>query len=161
MFDIKASGSSIDAVRLLKGEPQTYPYVTRSDASNGVARFVSEKNKAFGFDKAGSITVGLDTQTAFLQPHDFVTGQNVQIVSGKHLNEMVAMFLLPILKSQMSVKFNWGGNGATLGRMKKLQLMLPVDENNEPDWAYMEAYARELTRTLIMHELDYLDAHVA
>lgn len=111
----------------------------------------------FGFDRAGTITVGLDTQTAFLQPHDYITGQNVQVVTGDYLSEWSSLFLLPILKSQMRAKFNWGGNGATLGRMKQLRIMLPTDESGKPDWQFMEDYAKSIALKLLRQQLDYLD----
>ena len=143
-FDIHTTSSSIDGVRLLDGPTKDVPYVTRTDMGNGIARFVSDRNFAFGSDEGGCITAGLDTQTAFYQPHKFVTGQNVQVITGKHIDEETAQFLVPLFKSQMRAKFNWGGNGATLGRMKKLEMMLPVDDAGEPDYAYMASYANEI-----------------
>ena len=144
LFHIATTSSSIDAVRLKDGDDKTVPYVTRSDMSNGVARFVSAENYDFGSDDGGCITVGLDTQTALYQPHKFVTGQNVHVVTGEQLSEEVAFFLVTILREQMQAKFNWGGNGATLGRMKRLLVMLPVDNNGKPDYGYMAQYASEM-----------------
>lgn len=157
LLSIKATSSGVDAVRLVNGSPSSYPYVTRSAVNNGIAQFVSPDNMKYGYDRAGAITVGLDTQTAFLQPCDFMTGQNIQIVTADVLNEDVAMFLLPVLKSQMRAKFNWGGNGATLGRMKRLQIMLPVNESNEPDWNYMAAYVRSKKVEQCRREIGFLD----
>lgn len=118
---IATTDSSIDSIRLIDGNEKRVPYVTRSEAVNGIAQFVSENNYEFGSDEAGCITVGLDTQTVFYQPHKFVTGQNIQIVTGDSLNEDSAHFYVTILKKQMDAKFNWGGNGATLSRMKRLE----------------------------------------
>ena len=44
----------------------------------------------------------------------------------------------------MKSKFNWGGNGATLGRLKKLKIMLPAANDGQPDYLFMEDYVREL-----------------
>ena len=141
ILSIATTSSSIDAVRLNSGPDVAVPYITRSDLNNGVSKFVSTLNYEFGSDAAGCITVGLDTQTAFYQPYRFVTGQNIQIITGSKLNEKVALFLVTILREQMHAKFNWGGNGATLGRMKRLEVMLPVDDSGNPDFNYMEDYA--------------------
>lgn len=156
LFHIATTSSSIDAIRLKDGEDKTVPYVTRSDMSNGVARFVSAENYDFGSDDGGCITVGLDTQTAFYQPHKFVTGQNVHVVTGKQLSEEVAQFLVTILREQMQAKFNWGGNGATLGRMKRLLVMLPVDDNGKPDYGYMAQYASEMREGMLMRYRNYV-----
>nr|WP_278769230.1 restriction endonuclease subunit S [Limosilactobacillus mucosae] len=161
LFRIASTSSSIDAVRLKDGEAKTVPYVTRSDGSNGIARFVSAENYDFGGDDGGCITVGLDTQTAFYQPHKFVTGQNIQVITGENLNKNVAQFMVPILRQQMTAKFNWGGNGATLGRMKRLIVMLPVTDSGEPDYAYMAEYTRQKRNMILAKYRAYVEARIA
>lgn len=146
---IATTDSSIDSIRLIDGNEKRVPYVTRSEAVNGIAQFVSENNYEFGSDEAGCITVGLDTQTVFYQPHKFVTGQNIQIVTGDSLNEDSAHFYVTILKKQMDAKFNWGGNGATLSRMKRLEAMLPVSDAGIPDYEYMSEYIFQKRKTLL------------
>ena len=158
---IKTTDSSIDGVRLIDDDEKSVPYVTRSDSNNGLARFVSPKNYEFGSDDGGCITVGLDTQTAFYQPHKFVTGQNIQVITGESLNEDVAQFMVPILRQQMTAKFNWGGNGATLGRMKRLTVMLPVTDSGEPDYAYMAEYAQQKRNAMLAKYRAYVEARIA
>lgn len=158
---IKTTDSSIDGVRLIDDDEKSVPYVTRSDSNNGLARFVSPKNYEFGSDDGGCITVGLDTQTAFYQPHKFVTGQNIQIITGESLNEDVAQFMVPILRQQMTAKFNWGGNGATLGRMKRLTVMLPVTDSGELDYEYMAEYTRQKRETMLNKYFEYVEERIA
>lgn len=158
---IETTNSSIDGIRLIDDGEKSVPYITRSDANNGLARFVSAKNYEFGSDDGGCITVGLDTQTAFYQPHKFVTGQNVQVITGENISEDVAQFLVPILRQQMTAKFNWGGNGATLGRMKRLSVMLPVTDSGEPDYAYMAEYAQQKRNAMLAKYRAYVEARIA
>lgn len=158
---IETTNSSIDGVRLIDDGEKSVPYITRSDGNNGLARFVSAKNYEFGSDDGGCITVGLDTQTAFYQPHKFVTGQNVQVITGENISEDVAQFLVPILRQQMTAKFNWGGNGATLGRMKHLSVMLPVTDSGEPDYEYMAEYAQQKRNAMLAKYRTYVEAHIA
>lgn len=158
---IETTNSSIDGIRLINDGEKSVPYITRSDANNGLARFVSAKNYEFGSDDGGCITVGLDTQTAFYQPHKFVTGQNVQVITGENISEDVAQFLVPILRQQMTAKFNWGGNGATLGRMKRLSVMLPVTDSGEPDYEYMAEYARQKRNAMLAKYRAYVEGRIA
>lgn len=144
ILEVATTKSSIDSIRLIESGEKTLPYVSRCESNNGIARFVSKKNKSLGFDHGDSISIGLDTQTAYWQPHEFVTGQNIQVITGEHLNEWTAQFLIPLLRKQMKAKFNWGGNGATLKRLQTLDLLLPVDEAGEPDYHYMEQYAKNM-----------------
>lgn len=161
LFSIATTSSSIDGIRLIDGDNKTLPYVTRSDANNGIARFVSLNNLSYGYDKAGCITVGLDTQTAFWQPNAFVTGQNIQIITGAVLDESCAQFLIPLLRNQMSAKFNWGGNGATLGRMKSLELMLPVTNDGTPDYDYMTEYTQKKREAMLEKYRAYLEKRIS
>lgn len=157
LFEISTTNSSIDGIRLIDGVDKTVPYVTRTDTNNGIARFVSSSNLSYGSDCGGCITVGLDTQTVFWQPHKFVTGQNIQVITGKELNFYLVQFLIPLFKNQMRAKFNWGGNGATLGRMKKLELLLPITDSGEPDYEYMEQYTKNMMLRKYLQYMAFLD----
>ena len=161
LFQIETTSSSVDSIRLIDEEDKRIPYITRSDTNNGITKFVSSQNMSLGFDYGGCITVGLDTQTAFWQPHDFITGQNIQIITGSCLSKDVAQFIIPLLKGQMRAKFNWGGNGATLGRMKALELMLPVTASGEPDYNYMAKYVQIRREELLKKYKAYAKKRIA
>lgn len=159
-MSIKATASSIDSIRIIDGCNQIVPYITRSDLNNGVSRFVDSENLKKGFDGPDCISAGLDTQTAFYQPYAFVTGQNVQIISSEKMNEYIGLFLCATLKHQMKARFNWGGNGATLGRLKKARIMLPVDESGQPDYVYMEQYSKTKKNELISRYCEYVKEQI-
>ncbi len=152
VFSIKATRSGIDRNKLVAGNGDT-PYITRSDANNGWDSFICEQPK-YNKDKGNVLSIGLDTQTVFYQPCSFYTGQNIQVFSNPHLNRYVAAFIIPLLKIQLQ-KFNWGGNGATLGRLKRSKLLLPTTPDGTPDYAYMENYMRSLEAKQIQRYLDY------
>lgn len=153
VFAIRATSSSIDKNRLV-GSGGVYPYVTRSDANNGINDWIAAQ-PAYAMDKGNCITVGLDTQTAFYQPAPFYTGQNIQVFTSDRLNADNAQFLVPCIKNAMSM-FSWGGNGATLTRLRRSKIMLPADDNGEPDWAYMEEYGQAIQARQVFAYLDYL-----
>lgn len=142
IFNISSTSSGIDKNKLTKSDYCYMPYITRTDIGNGINQFVSDnQNTKYCMDEENVITIGLDTQTVFYQTHKFFTGQNIQVLRHKELNKHNALFLIPIIKVQME-KFNWGGNGATLGRLSRTKLMLPIDHNNNPDWDFMEQYVK-------------------
>lgn len=143
VFKIEATSSGIDKNKL-NSEIGNVPYITRSDVTNGVNLFVSEKqNIGFNKDSGNCITIGLDTQTVFYQPHNFYTGQNIQILTYKNCSKSNALFIVRLIQLQM-VKFNWGGNGATLGRLSRTKILLPVNANGEIDYDFMESYVKEV-----------------
>ena len=155
LFEITSTKSSIDRNKLT-GELGDYPYVTRSDTDNGMDSFIGKQSEYIR-DEGNVITIGLDTQTVFYQPADFYTGQNIQVLRNEHLNKYVAMFIVPLIKKQMK-KFNWGGNGATLGRLRKVTLLLPSTECKVPDYEYMEEYMKQVEVRILKKYKNYLKA---
>jgi len=152
VFDIASTSSSIDKINLIKDKGD-YPYITRTERNNGVDSFVCEQAN-YARDKGNCITVGLDTQTAFYQPNEFYTGQNIQVLRNEHLNTYTANFILPLLRNLLTI-FNWGSSGATLTRLRRSKIMLPVDDNKQPDWDYMEKYAKMVAKHRIHDYLGY------
>lgn len=142
IFDIKATKSGIDKNKL-NVEKGNIPYITRSDVDNGINLFVTDdQKKKYKMDQGNVITIGLDTQTVFYQANPFFTGQNIQVLSRDNLNKNISMFIIPLIKIQME-KFNWGGNGATLSRLNRTKIMLPIDKFNNPNWKFMEDYIKQ------------------
>ncbi len=158
VFDISSASSGIDKNKLTFDEKQAdeqIPYITRSDLNNGINLFVSDiQDPKYKFDEGNVITIGLDTQTIFFQPYNFFTGQNIQVLRHKNLNTFSASFIIPLLKVQME-KFNWGGNGATLGRLFKTKIMLPIDEFDKVDWKFMELTSRAIFSEKKLSYKDY------
>ncbi|PIT46235.1 hypothetical protein BHC46_08370 [Snodgrassella alvi] len=148
IFSISSSNSGIDKSKLIEVIGKI-PYITRSEVNNGVNLFVGkEQSKKYSLNKGNVITIGLDTQTVFYQPHFFYTGQNIQILEHKNITKYIALFIIPLLKIQMR-KFNWGGNGATLTRLKRTKILLPIDSLGNPNWKFMEDYMRQQEEKLL------------
>lgn len=145
-FTVRSTNTGIDKIRLKKAAVETIPYITRTNKNNGVGAFVGEQ--VIQPDAGGVITIGLDTQTCFFQSKPFFTGQNIQIIESDNMNIYIALFLIPPIK-KLLMKFNWGGNGATLTRLKRSLIMLPLDDCGNPDWKFMEAYIKERRTNLI------------
>lgn len=140
VFKIVSTNSGIDSINLNLDGVGTYPYITRTSNNNGIQLFVPEQSKPL--NPGNTISLGLDTQTVFYQPFDYYTGQNIQVLSNPKLDKYSALFLIPLIKKQLE-NLNWGGNGATLGRLSVKQIMLPVDNSGEIDWNYMTKTMKE------------------
>lgn len=59
------------------------------------------------------------------------------------------------IKNTLSI-FSWGGNGATLTRLRRSKIMLPVDESGNPDYAFMEQYIKEREQQIVQNYIDYI-----
>lgn len=146
VFDsMQASAAWYDKSRLsLTGEPR-YPFVSRTRSSNGVDEFCGRQAK--DSEPGNAVTIALDTQVVAYQPVAFYTSQNIQVLRHERLDENTGMVLVSLIIEQMA-KFGWGGNGATLGRLRKTRIMAPhtTDAHGNPivDWDGMGRYGRAL-----------------
>lgn len=154
VFNINSTNSGIDKNKLNNNKGDI-PYITRTDKSNGIDFFVGLQEEKFKIDKGNVITIGLDTQTVFYQAHSFYTGQNIQILSSDFLNYFTSQFIIPLIKKQME-KFNWGGNGATLTRLKRSKILLPTTIEGKPDYDFMELYMRHKENEKIQNFQKYI-----
>ena len=141
---MKSSSAWYDKTKLRQGQG-VFPFVSRTRASNGVDGFAARQDKSP--EPGGAVTIGLDTQTIAYQPVPFYTSQNIQVLRHPNLNADNALVLVSCLREQMG-KFSWGGNGATLGRLKATRIMVPVtvDESGDQvvDWEGMTLYGKIL-----------------
>ncbi|MBQ0051348.1 MAG: N-6 DNA methylase [Treponema sp.] len=158
-FKIESTSSGIDKNKLnLQGG--NIPYITRSDVANGINLFLSEKQQSkYKIDSGNCITIGLDTQTVFYQPHSFFTGQNIQVLGYENCTKENALFISNLIQLQM-VKFNWGGNGATLGRLSRTKILLPVTASGEIDYEFMESFIQKLENTKLDEYKEYAKKRV-
>lgn len=140
IFNLHASKSGIDKNKLIHDSSECYPYVTRTELNNGVSDFVSKQS--LPLNPKNTISIGLDTQSVFYQPFPYYTGQNVQVLSFSELNQRTALFIIPLIKIQL-MNLNWGGNGATLSRLRAKKIMLPGYDKEHPNWQFMNDYISE------------------
>ena len=159
LFKIVSTSSGIDKCRLINLDGDI-PYITRTDKNNGYELFIGSQSYKYKADSGNVITIGLDTQTVFYQPSCFYTGQNIQVLCSDNINKYTALFIIPMIKILMQ-KFNWGGNGATLTRLKRSKILLPVNSKGEPDYKFMEEYVKEHADLLKKQYVTHVKALVA
>lgn len=142
---MKSSSAWYDKSKLSSVGEGQYPFVSRTRANNGVDG--SCVRQAKDPEPGNALTIGLDTQTTAYQPVSFYTSQNIQVLRHPRLTEETGIVLTALINQQMS-RFSWGGNGATLGRLRKTRIMVPVTSGaggqHTVDWDGMGRYGRAL-----------------
>lgn len=146
-FSIESTQSGIDKNKLIAGEGPI-PYVTRSDSTNGIDMFICKQSDKHKVDEGNVITIGLDTQTVFYQPTKFYTGQNIQVIRHKDLDRYNAQFLIVAIKKLVD-KFSWGSYGATLSRLRKSKIYLPVTDNGDIDFQFMSSFMKQIEKDIL------------
>lgn len=128
-----------------------FPFITRTEKNNGLNDLVALQDRPV--NKLNTISIGLDTQTVFYQPTEYYTGQNIQVLSIQNLNREIALFLIPLIKTQLE-NLSWGGTGATLSRLMAKRLLLPITKEGSPNWDYMEQYIVNIVANARIPELE-------
>lgn len=139
IFEIKMS-KSINSNKL-NSTPGNIPYITRTGLNNGILKFVCEQ----GIEKLNPgnvITIGVDTQTVFYQKQAFYCGNNVLSLSSENVDQYIGIFIAGILDQIVKKKYRYG-YGATLTRIKNLEIPLPITSDGKPNWDMMEAYIKD------------------
>lgn len=140
IFKIESSNKGISKNKIQSlDNSKLFPYVTRTERNNGVEDFISEQDSKI--NDGNVIIIGSDTQTVFYQPYPFYTGNNIKILSNDYLNKFNSLFIISSLKLMLD-KFNWGSNGATISRLRKNKIQLPLSKDGTPDYEYMEEFIR-------------------
>lgn len=148
------SGRDIYAMKRVEGD---IPYITSGSQNNGIGYFVSNKNDTFdkdyiAFNRNGA--VGL----AFYHPYWSVMGNDCRKIhiSKADENMYVGLFIATAISMQ-SKSFSYSRKLGT-ARANKLQIMLPVDDNNEPDYEFMEECGRKIMAKKYIQYLKYLES---
>lgn len=125
----------------LNGTGET-PFVTAIDSNNGLTGFTPDPPQHPG----NVITVnrnGNGVAEAFYQPEPFCSTEDVHVfVPRFHLNKLIAMFLIPLIRRE-KYRFNYGRKWG-LERMKESMIRLPVTSTGDPDWGLMERHIESL-----------------
>ena len=132
---ITDKGTYLNKKNILNGD---IPYITAKFLDNGVNDFIGNQPL---FSK-NSITIEKIKLSAYYQPHDFYCSHDVSVIQSENLNKYTSLFVCTMIKRQ-GVKYSYGRQ-AQLNVVKREIVFLPIDENNTPDWKFMEDYMIEL-----------------
>ena len=154
IFDIKP-GKRLVAADSTEGKR---PFIGALDNSNGVARFVSDDNASKDKNVLGVNYNGNGMVIGFYHPYECIFSDDVKRFHLKHYpdNEYVLLFMKALILKQKSkfgylYKFN-------AERMAHTSIMMPVDDEGNPDYAFMEQYGKMLVAKKYKQYIDYLDS---
>lgn len=132
-----------------------YTYIGAKYNDNGVVDFVESgkiySGNAICFVMTGEGSVG----KAFYKKESFVPSNNIYVGYSSRLNEYNSHFLVTVINKQ-SEKYNYGYIRNET-RLKRELIMLPVDEDGEPHWQYMEEYVKRLELEQLENVLEYIE----
>lgn len=124
------------------------PFISATRENNGVSFWcdIKELTKTFKGNCLTIVNDGNSMGETFYQPKELIFGAshsiNIVRLKDEELNLYIAMFLIPLIKKE-KIKFHYGRKWR-IERMRKSKIKLPIKDNENPDWKFMEDYIKSL-----------------
>ena len=136
--------------------PGNMPYVSSTAINNGVDDYIEATDGTRVFENCISLANSGSVGTAFYEPFSFVASDHVTSLKQEKASKFIYLFLASVIEKQGS-NFNFNREINDV-RIKKMQVMLPVDDSSEPDYAYMDQYAKNMMLRKYEQYLAFLDS---
>jgi hypothetical protein len=138
VFEIK-KGKRLTKADMVVGK---IPYIGAIDSNNGVSSYISNNEQ---LHSANTITVSYNGSIAeaYYQAKEFWATDDVNVLYPKFLmNAYSALFLTTIINKE-KYRFNYGRKWDK-ELMESSKIKLPINEQGEPDWQWIEDYIKGL-----------------
>lgn len=128
------------------------PYVSSTGLNNGVDGYVGNKEKVRIFTDCLTIANSGSVGACFYQPFEFIASDHITQLKNVDLSPYTYKFISSIVKRLgMKYSFNREMNDT---RIKKEKILLPINDQNQPDYEYMENYMKQLEYEKLKGYLD-------
>lgn len=134
-------------------KPGTLPYISASLLNHGEADFVSVDEKYIYKDCLTVPFIGGENCT-FYHDGEFVPSASVAVLQNENFDKYIYVFLIGILNIIMR-KYSFGYK-ASLERLQKQTIPLPITTEGKPDWDFMSDYIKTQSQIVFEEELKRL-----
>ena len=118
------------------------PYASSTGDNNGIDGFIEASEGTRVFNDCISLANSGSVGSAFYEPFEFVASDHVTHLKKDGMSKYQYLFLTCLLKQQSgNFNFNREINDA---RLKKMQIMLPVTDDGQPDYDFMEEFGKKM-----------------
>ena len=153
------SGTTTTHPSILRANGNT-PRITCQAVDNGLEGFYANEPT----EKGGVLTVDSATDGAVnYQGYDFIATDHVEKISrkdGQKIDRLSGIFLVWAIKSAIGNKYNYGYKFSQ-NRIRKQTILLPISDDNEPDYDFMRAFVLERESLKRAEYVDFAKAQLA
>lgn len=148
IFDFHARGRRLTLQHRVLGK---IPFVTAGESDNGISSFISNKEQT---EYENAITIDM-FGNAFYQKGKFKCDDNITVLKNKKFSPEIYLFLtsrLNILRNKYSY-----GSQLRPNRIKRDRIFLPIDQDEQPNWQFMEDYIKQEQKIIAQKVIDYYE----
>ncbi|MBE6468897.1 MAG: restriction endonuclease [Coriobacteriaceae bacterium] len=139
-------------------KPGRRPFIGALDNSNGIAGFVKDANSSLDRNVLGVNYNGNGVCLGFYHPYECIFSDDVKRFRLKnHAGGEYTYLFLKVAIQQQKSKFGYLYKFNST-RMAKQAIMLPADDDGQPDYTYMEAYGCELALRILRKQLGFIES---
>lgn len=153
-FTIQDICNIYSGIRLTKQDMQKgdIPFIGASDSNNGITAFIANKNASLDKDVLGVNYNGSIVEN-FYHPYECLFSDDVKRLKIKSENagKYAYLFLKTMILKQKS-KYQYGYKFNTT-RMAKQKILLPINNESQPDWTNIERFMLRIELEKIIHYL--------
>ena len=144
MFDFKLPQGDLQVKQVEDGD---IPLITPSAFNNGLLQRISSESKSTLFP-ANTLTVDMFGNAYYQEEDYFVTAHgHVNVLLPRiPLNKNNGMFIATAIRSMFLKKYGFS-EMCTQKVLKNEKVRLPVSDNGNPDWDYIDTYMSEMLET--------------
>lgn len=131
------------------------PFIGATDSNNGITAWVDNTNESLDKLVLGVNYNGSVVET-FFHPYECIFSDDVKRLHLKNgITSYHVMLFLKTMIIQQKVKFEYGYK-FNEKRMQRQKILLPVTEDNSPNWQFMEEYMRKKETLLLKPAVEKL-----
>lgn len=139
LFPVIQRGKRLTKSKQLDG---ITPYVSSTALNNGVDNYISNNKNVRKFSNCLTIANSGSVGVSFYQHYEFIASDHVTHLKNENMNKYIYLFIAT-LTNRFSEKYNFNRE-INDKRISREKIMLPVNDNNEADYEYMEQYIKNI-----------------
>jgi type I restriction enzyme M protein len=120
----------------------SHPYVSSTASNNGIDNFIGNEEGVRIFSNCLTIANSGSVGSSFYHPYSFVASDHVTHLQNDSFNRFVYLFIAT-QTNRLSEKYNFNRE-INDKRISRDKIMLPVNNNSEPDYEFMAQYMMNL-----------------
>ncbi|NIZ19266.1 restriction endonuclease subunit S [Entomospira culicis] len=130
------------------------PYVSSTALNNGVDGFIGNADGIRIFSHCLSIANSGSVGKAFYHPYSFIASDHVTGLKNDNFNNFIYLFI-SVLLTRLQYKYSFYRE-INNTRINKEIILLPVTEDNKPDFEYMTQYTKSKKELMLSRYQKYL-----
>lgn len=127
------------------------PYISSTGLNNGIDNFISNKDNVRIYNDCLTIANSGSVGEVFYHPYGFVASDHVTHIKKKGLNKYQYLFIATTFK-KLGEKYSFNREISDK-RLKREKIMLPILDNKQPDWNFMEQYIKQIENQIMKEVL--------